>query len=54
MQKKQRYTASPCDSHSTDGGTAYVLPKVGPGNLPLYGGLKKMTIFKKTGGPHED
>jgi len=28
--------------------------KCGPGNLPLYGGLRNLTIFKKTGGPHED
>jgi len=30
--------------------------KYGPGNLPLYGGLKFLTIenFDKTGGPHED
>jgi len=28
--------------------------KCGPRNLPLYGGLKFLTIFKKKGGPHED
>ena len=28
--------------------------KCGPGNLRLYGGLIFLTIFKKTGGPHED
>jgi hypothetical protein len=32
--------------------TYYV--KCGPGNLPTFGGLKNLTVFAKTKGPHED
>jgi len=32
--------------------TYYV--KCGPGNLPTFGGLKKLTLFAKTKGPHEN
>ena len=32
--------------------TYYV--KCGPGNLPTFGGLKILTVFAKTRGPHED
>ena len=49
-----RYRAPAGNSDSSDAGAANILRKCGPGNLPTFGGLKNLTLFAKTKGPHED